>query len=315
MSSIPFRANDAARQRFEAAELRCGEALRTAAEHLLNAARPDPLDRNCLTGDEAAQLMRVHQVSDIETLMLLIMPLARRMTRPAVSDYEVGAVGREAVSGALLLGGNIEILGSEFGLTIHGETCLAARAFSRGDRLSHIALREAHPCGHCRQFLTEFAGADRLRIIDPLGHELSLSQLLPWPFDPGYLGQPGAHPAPKAELSLALAMEGMIADRLIQTACRAHAPYGRNPAAVAIMLAGGACVTGAAIENVAFNPSMGPMQVALINLIAAGFTINAIRHIHLAECDGAALPHALQTQLLRDRISPGAGFTLHHWQV
>ena len=28
-------------------------------------------------------------------------------------------------------------------------------------------------------------------LIDPLGHRLTMAELYPWPFDPGYLGEPG----------------------------------------------------------------------------------------------------------------------------
>src|SRR5262249_51500689 len=129
-----------------------------------------------------------------EELMLLARKSAERIARPPISSFFVGAIGLERETGNLIFGGNVEVPGTPLGTTIHGEGFVTTRAYSRGNSLAAIALGEAHPCGHCRQYLSEFASSRELALIDPLGHRLKLSDVYPWPFDPAYLGETGAVP-------------------------------------------------------------------------------------------------------------------------
>eukprot|EP01052_Picozoa_sp_SAG31_P045326 SAG31_NODE_8229_length_1493_cov_1.564562_1_plen_235_part_00 len=67
---------------------------------------------------------------------------------------------------------------------------------------------------------------------------------------------------------------------LLAAAARAcmnsHSPYSGIGAGVALGLAGGDFVTGSSLENVAFNPSLPPLQVALIALIAKVGSTSAV---------------------------------------
>src|SRR4029077_6470118 len=126
---------------------------------------------------------------------------------------------------------------------------------ARGTSVAVLAVGEARPCGHCRQTITEFAGWRDLTLIDPLGHALTMDDLYPWPFVPGDLGEPGIVPGSSPWPSLAIRDERIppaVAEALVTAGRRAHAPYSRCPAAVALTLADGRIVTGATIENVAF---------------------------------------------------------------
>src|SRR5690606_1093427 len=131
------------------------------------------------------------------------------------------------------------------------------------------ALGEAHPCAHCRQYLSEFAASRDLMLIDPLGHRLTMAELYPWPFDPGYLGEAGYRPGTISRSDLRLAENHLppaIAAALLDAGRRAHAPYSKCPGAAVLSLRDGGHVSGFAIESVAFNPTMGPLQSALIDL-------------------------------------------------
>lgn len=192
---------------------------------------------------------------------------------------------------------------------MHGEGFVFTRAFSRGTTISTIAIGEAHPCAHCRQYLSEFAATRHLTLIDPLGHRLTMAQLYPWPFDPDYLGETGAVPG-KTLWSLT------CDDPLLrETGERAHTPYSRCPGAIVLTLADGNRLRGAAIESVAFNPTMGPLQAALIDLLAHGRRYDEIVAARLGTVHGGAVDYERSVRELLHAIAPNAQLEVIHWQV
>ena len=168
-------------------------AVREAVVRGLAASRRGVADNvgGVLPANRADEIMRGFDLSADE-LLLLSLKCAETFARPPVSGFFVGAVGREAETGHVVFGGNLEFPGGHIGNSVHGEGFVFARAFSRGTAIETLALGEAHPCAHCRQFLTEFAATDNLTLIDPLGHRLKMADLYPWPFDPAYLGERGS---------------------------------------------------------------------------------------------------------------------------
>ncbi len=63
---------------------------------------------------------------------------------------------------------------------------------------------------------------------------------------------------------------------------------------------------GAYIENVAFNPSLSPLQTALAALIVAGETYPAISQLVLVEIEGAAISQKSVTEAALSGIAPAA---------
>ena len=61
---------------------------------------------------------------------------------------------------------------------------------------------------------------------------------------------------------------------------------------------------GAYIENVAFNPSLSPLQTALAALIVAGETYPAISQLILVEIEGAAISQKSVTEAALSAIAP-----------
>jgi len=88
---------------------------------------------------------------------------------------------------------------------------------------------------------------------------------------------PGAVPWPDLTLD-ASGLEPDLAEALLRAGRRAHAPYGRCPAAVALRLPDGRLIVGSLIESVAFNPTISPLQSALIGLHADGGSPADRRH-------------------------------------
>ena len=231
--------------------------------------------------------------------MLLAIDTARALARPPVSGYRVGAVGLSARSGDLVLGGNLELPGASIWQTVHGEGSVTLLARARGELVATLALAQARPCAHCRQVLAEMDGAcgsgggahgpgdERgLRLIDPAGHDLRLARRLPVAVRAGRPGH-GRRAARGHRRGRICALADTtlppeVADALVAAGRRSHAPYSATPAAVALRLADGGVVTGAVLESVAFNPTIGPVQDAFVGLLAAGHELEDIATAWLA---------------------------------
>ncbi|MBN9027196.1 MAG: cytidine deaminase [Rhizobiales bacterium] len=270
----------------------------------------------------AADLVARHGLAGISELMLVLVPLARGVARPPISHFTIGAVALERETGDLILGGNVEFPGANLGEAIHGEQFLSARAFSRGTSIAEIALEAAPPCGHCRQFLAEFSGGLDLPITTMQGHRVELRHLLPWAFSPADLGEAGVTPVGQGGGRQALrVLRSDISDApemeaaLLAAGQLAYVPYSRAPSAVVLKSADGMVVTGAALENAAFNPSLGPLQVALVNWIAAGRAYADIELAVLGGVERGAVDYAADLPNLLATVAPKAAFRRVAWEV
>ncbi|KQT47269.1 hypothetical protein ASG47_11895 [Devosia sp. Leaf420] len=255
--------------------------------------------------------------SERDLMCLLLDRSAREMAKPLISDFHVGAVGLETETGNLILGGNVEFPTTHLGYTLHGEGFVFTRAMSRGTNIAVIAIGEAHPCAHCRQCLAEYAASDRLELIDPLGHTLKLSDLYPWPFDPAYLGERGAVPGRELWPDLRFEEDSAspAAKTLLAAGRRSHSPYSKCPGALTLHLRDGAAVTGTAIESVAFNPTIHPVQSALVDLLAHGYGYADILGASLGTVRGGAVDYTASTRELLSRIAPDAPVMVMGWAV
>lgn len=83
-----------------------------------------------------------------------------------------------------------------------------------------------------------------------------------------------------------------LADAALSATNRAYAPYSKDPSGIAIRTADGKLFNGAYAENAAFNPSLNPIQSALINMALAGEKYEDIRGVALVEPVSAGInPH------------------------
>ena len=256
-------------------------------------------------------------LADIDALMLALLPDAQTLARPPISQFRVGAVGLAAETGDLIFGANVEFPGAGSGDTIHAEQFLFTRAYHRGVTLARIAV-SARPCGHCRQFMNEFAGRERLTILDPGGDRQSLATLLPFSFGPVDLGQIGAAPDSGQKLVITEdarpSADAAALGALLGAGERAYTPYSASPSAVLLKLTDGRLISGSAIENAAYNPGIPPAQAALINLIAAGGSYADIDSALLGAVPGAGFDHFAGTAQLLSIIAPGALLETVSWQ-
>jgi len=286
MSERPFRADPAIARRIAHATEAIGPAF---TERLTAELGPG----HVLPGAGVEGLMTDFGLAGPRDVALLALPAATRLARPPISGFFVGAVGIEAASGDLVLGGNVEFPGLDLGSTIHGEGFVAARIFQRDTALAVLATGEARPCAHCRQCLSEYAWSRDLELIDP-----------------GIV--PGAVPWPDLALDAA-GLEPDLAGALIRAGRRAHAPYGRCPAAIALRLHDGRLIVGSLIESVSFNPTISPLQSALIGLHADGAGYADIASATLAVVRGGDVDPTAATRALLGAITSSATLTVVTW--
>lgn len=254
---------------------------------------------------------------DTDALMLALLPQAQRLARPPISRFHVGAVGLAAETGDLIFGANVEFPGVGSGDTIHAEQFLFTRAYTLGVTLARIAV-SARPCGHCRQFMNEFAGNETLTVLDPGGDVQTLSDLLPHRFGPADLGESPAGPGRRQGLAISgddlTETDASMVAALIAAGERAHTPYSGCPSAIALKLADGTVITGSGIENAAYNPGIPPLQAALINLVALGRDYGEIESAILGSVPGTGFDHSTGTAKLLSIIAPGALLETLSWR-
>jgi cytidine deaminase len=265
-----------------------------------------------------AELVTEFNLTNAREAALLSLYAAASLAKAPISGYRVGVAGIGALSGDLLLGGNLEFPNASIAHTIHAEGFATLLARARGEHLAVLASTQARPCAHCRQVLAEMDGAWALQLIDPQGHELRLADLFPWPFAPGDLGEVGARAAESGSLALRLDataddVPGEIAAALKAASGRAHAPYSRDRSVIVLRLSDGSLVDGAVLESVAFNPTIGPLADALVGLNAAGRGSAAIRDAWLGIRRGAIVNHEAPTRDLLAAVAPTVRLQTTYW--
>jgi cytidine deaminase len=240
-----------------------------------------------------------------DVLMVDLLPLAKTYAHPPISNYYVGAVAR-GISGDLYLGANIEFPGHSLGFSVHGEQSALSNAYMHADQgVSAIAVTAA-PCGHCRQFMNELSPDGELQVLVDGKPAVKLSSLLPSAFGPKDLGVTElAFPVKEVDLNLAKGASDELTMAALSAARKSYAPYTKAHSGVAIGTRSGRIFKGAYIENAAYNPSLPPLQTALVVLILAGESYSAISEAVLVEVDGAPISQRSVAEAVLSAIAPG----------
>jgi cytidine deaminase len=204
----------------------------------------------------------------LEHLMLNLIPLAQKFAIPTISNFFVGAVAH-GLSGNLYFGANYEFPGQALSFTIHGEQAATVHAISFADTGIDLLAVSAAPCGYCRQFLNELTTASKLQIILPNTPTTPLTALLPNAFGPGDLGVTAALMSPQSH-GMTLDPPDDVVTAALQAANSSYAPYSLSYAGVALKTSDGSIYTGSVAENAAFNPSMSPLEAAIVRLTING---------------------------------------------
>lgn len=246
-----------------------------------------------LSPEAFAELLSKTQLSDSE-LRVALLPLAAAYSVAPISRFHVGAIAR-GLSGTLYFGANMEFVGTDLSHSVHAEQSAISHAWLKGETGIQDITINYSPCGHCRQFMNELTTANDLMVQLPQRDAKTLQAYLPESFGPGDLNITDA--------LLTHVNHGMTCDdtdALLQAACeaanRAHAPYTSNFAGVALRTQSGDMFVGMYAENAAFNPSLPPLQVALINMNMAGYDLSEIAAAALVEKAGSTISHRANTE-------------------
>jgi cytidine deaminase len=240
----------------------------------------------------------------IDALMIELLPLARTYSRPPISKYYVGAVAR-GTSRNLYFGANIEFAGHSLGFSVHGEQSALSNAYMHSDGgVSSIAVTAA-PCGHCRQFMNELSPDGDIQVLVDGKPPVKLSSLLPSAFGPKDLGVTNvAFPVREVDLILPKGASDELALAALDAARKSYAPYTKAYSGVAIGARAGRTYNGGYIENAAYNPSLPPLQTALVALITAGASYSAISEVVLVEVEGAPISQRSAAEAVLSAIAP-----------
>lgn len=240
-----------------------------------------------IEADELEQLARETGL-DQPALLVGCLAWAQRWALAPVSKFEVGAAAL-AESGVLYLGANLEFCGVPLAHTIHAEQSAIAHAWSCGETTLRAIATSAAPCGFCRQFMLELPEPRPLLVLAELlavQGPIALAELLPRAFGPTQLGRaPQLLRAGPHGLDLIEASEDPLATMALAAADRSSAPYSGAFSGVAVESADGQRFAGAVAESVAYNPTLAPMQAALIAAHHGGARLDTIRRAVLVELE------------------------------
>ena len=114
--------------------------------------------------------------------------------------------------------------------------------------------------------------ASKLQILLPNTPTAPLTSLLPDAFGPADLGVTASLMSPQSH-DLVLAEpcdDDPVVDAALRAANASYAPYSSSYSGVALQTSDGSIYTGFVAENAAFNPSMSPLEVAVVSLVING---------------------------------------------
>ena len=280
-----------------------------------------------LSPDQVQQLLEEHDITEDQLLTLLITS-ASKLARPPISSFHVGAVGL-GTSGALYVGVNLEFARLPLYNSVHAEQFLLVNALHHGEQGIRKLAISAAPCGHCRQFYSELACAETVKFCFQ-GGTYTLGQLLPLRFKPADLLPDPSTPllldqqnnriqfTPEAQhIVNSFLPESPLANAAaaaLQEARHSYSPYSHCPAGIAIVTqeeAGQRVYSGGYIESAAYNPSMPPLQTAIIDAVSDGMPCyTGIDDVVLVELRGGPVQHAPTTKVILEQIAPQARLTV-----
>ena len=228
-----------------------------------------PATGGVIPAAEVAQFLRTSGMT-IDELMLALIPEAQKFALPPISNFFVGAVALGS-SGSLYFGANFEFVGQALSFTVHGEQAATANAISHGEVGMQMLAVSAAPCGYCRQFLYELTTASTLLILLPKTPPALLTSLIPDAFGPGDLNVTAALMSPQSHgLTLSSAADDPVVQAALKAANASYAPYTFDYAGLAFKTKDGGIYTGSVAEDAAFNPSMSPLEAAVVSLVISG---------------------------------------------
>lgn len=285
--------------------------------------------------EDAERAAAAAGVATVQDLLPLLVPSARKRARVPISDFAVGAVGLGA-SGRVYVGVNLEFSGLPLCHSVHAEQFLVANAVAAGESALRAVAVSHMPCGHCRQFLQEIRGAAGIQILVTSDADegsatpewRTVASLLLRPFGPHDLLDENvplvleAHDNALGDPVTAVAngfppgdLDARLREAAEAAARAAHAPYSQCPSGFAVADGDGRIYAGGCLESAAYNPTLGPVQAAIIAMVAAGGgPAGDVVAAALVEKEQAAVAQEATARIFLDAVAPDASFHVYKYR-
>ncbi|KAF8696209.1 hypothetical protein HU200_037108 [Digitaria exilis] len=288
-----------------------------------------------MSAEEAERAAAAAGVATVQDLLPMLVPSAMKRAIIPISRFPVGAVGLGA-SGRVYVGVNLEFHGLPLCHSVHAEQFLVANAAAAGESALRAVAVSHMPCGHCRQFLQEIRGASGIQILVTSDAEegcaperRTVASLLLRPFGPHDLLPENvplvleAHDNPLGDPVVAAVANGFAAGELearlreaAEAAARAaHAPYSECPSGFAVADGDGRIYAGGCLESAAYNPTLGPVQAAIIAMVAAGGgPAGNVVAAALVEKERAAVAQEATARIFLEAVAPHASLHVYNYR-
>ena len=244
-------------------------------------------------------------------LLTKLLPIAQELAYPPITNFRVGCA-MLGQSGAIYLGGNIEVPGQSAALCVHAEQCAASLLYNGLERAIRAMAVTAAPCGHCRQFLYELMGKTPFDVYLSPSKPVNFQSLLPLAYGPEELGV--NRPALPAEKRTSAKREDWsgFEQAAFDSFQRSYAPYTKALSGVSLAIGDSdeQIFTGPYIENCAFNPSLPPAQAAIASVTASGFDPSSVVRATLVEFAKAKISQVQNTRAVLEGLCPRALLTV-----
>ncbi|KAG2591189.1 cytidine deaminase 1-like [Panicum virgatum] len=303
------------------------------------ATRPEAAAAPELTGfvmsaEEAERAAAAAGVATVQDLLPLLVPSAMKRAVVPISRFPVGAVGLGA-SGRVYVGVNLEFRGLPLCHSVHAEQFLVANAAAAGESALRAVAVSHMPCGHCRQFLQEIRGASGIQILVTTDAEegcapewRTVASLLLRPFGPHDLlpedvplvlephDNPLGDPVPAVANGFAAGdLEARLREAAEAAARASHAPYSECPSGFAVADGDGRIYAGGCLESAAYNPTLGPIQAAIIAMVAAGGgPAGDVVAAALVEKERAAVAQETTARIFLGSVAPHASLHVYNYR-
>lgn len=303
------------------------------------APRPEAAAAPELTGfvmsaEEAERAAAAAGVATVQDLLPLLVPSAMKRAVVPISRFPVGAVGLGA-SGRVYVGVNLEFRGLPLCHSVHAEQFLVANAAAAGESALRAVAVSHMPCGHCRQFLQEIRGASGIQILVTTDAEegcapewRTVASLLLRPFGPHDLlpedvplvlephDNPLGDPVPAVANGFAAGdLEARLREAAEAAARASHAPYSECPSGFAVADGDGRIYAGGCLESAAYNPTLGPVQAAIIAMVAAGGgPAGDVVAAALVEKERAAVAQETTARIFLGAVAPHASLHVYNYR-
>ncbi|KAL8456527.1 hypothetical protein ACS0TY_034660 [Phlomoides rotata] len=110
--------------------------------------------------------------------------------------------------------------------------------------------------------------------------------------------------------------ESLLEEAALEAANNAHAPYSGCPSGVALMDCQGKVYKGSYVESAAYNPSLGPVQAALVAYIAGGGGgYERIVAAAVVEMEGSKVRQEDTARMLLKVISPKCKLRVYYYGI